>query len=43
MTEIGYFLSSEEHDPLELLDQARLAEQHGLMGRMKSRPPPETM
>src|SRR4051794_19806130 len=29
MTEIGYFLSSEEHGPLELLDQARLAEQHG--------------
>lgn len=29
MTELGYFLSSEEHDPRELLRQAQLAEAHG--------------
>jgi G6PDH family F420-dependent oxidoreductase len=30
MAEIGYFLSSEEHGPHALLDQAKLAEQAGL-------------
>src|SRR5262245_41326928 len=30
MTTIGYFLSSEEHAPDELLNQAKLAEEHGL-------------
>jgi G6PDH family F420-dependent oxidoreductase len=30
MTEIGYFLSSEEHTPGRLLAQAQLAEEHGL-------------
>ncbi len=30
MAEIGYFLSSEEHGPNELVEQARLAEQHGI-------------
>lgn len=29
---IGYFLSGEEHPPLELVRQARLAEQHGFAG-----------
>lgn len=29
MTEIGYFLSSEEHDGTTLVETARLAEQHG--------------
>lgn len=29
MTELGYFLSSEEHPPGELVRQARLAEEHG--------------
>ncbi|WP_066947052.1 TIGR03557 family F420-dependent LLM class oxidoreductase [Microtetraspora fusca] len=32
MTKFGYFLSCEEHDPKELLRQARLAEQHGFEG-----------
>lgn len=30
MTVLGYFLSSEEHGPSALLDQARLAEEHGM-------------
>jgi G6PDH family F420-dependent oxidoreductase len=30
MTEFGYFLSSEEHGPRELVEQAKLAEQHGM-------------
>src|SRR3954462_12937345 len=30
MTEIGYFLLSEEHGPLSLVDQARLAEDCGM-------------
>ena len=30
MTEIGYFLSSEEHGPRQLLEQAQLAEQYGM-------------
>ena len=30
MTEIGYFLSSEEHGPRQLLEQAKLAEQFGM-------------
>src|SRR5687768_13053907 len=30
MTEIGYFISSEEHGPSELVEQAKLAEQHGM-------------
>ncbi|MEV6483476.1 LLM class F420-dependent oxidoreductase [Streptomyces sp. NPDC051576] len=29
MTEFGYFLSCEEHDPAELVEQARMAEQAG--------------
>lgn len=29
MTEFGYFLSSEEHGPRQLVEQAQLAEQHG--------------
>lgn len=29
MTDFGYFLSSEEHSPAELVDQARMAEQAG--------------
>jgi G6PDH family F420-dependent oxidoreductase len=30
MTEFGFFLSSEEHGPRDLIEQAQLAEQHGL-------------
>jgi G6PDH family F420-dependent oxidoreductase len=30
MTEIGYFLASEEHGPLSLVDQARMAEDAGM-------------
>ena len=29
MTTFGYFLSSEEHGPRELIEQAQLAEEHG--------------
>ncbi|MGW8329069.1 LLM class flavin-dependent oxidoreductase, partial [Streptomyces sp. NPDC055897] len=29
MTEYGYFLSTEEHTPAELVEQARMAEQAG--------------
>jgi len=32
MAEIGYFLSSEEHGPAELVRQAQLAEQAGFTG-----------
>ena len=32
MTRFGYFLSSEEHDPREILRQARLAEEAGFDG-----------
>lgn len=30
MTEFGYFLSSEEHGPQALVEQAKLAEEHGM-------------
>ena len=32
MTRFGYFLSSEEHDPREIVRQARLAEEAGFDG-----------
>ena len=32
MTRFGYFLSSEKHDPREIIRQARLAEETGFDG-----------